>query len=172
MPPKKQKVLQLDDEPKVKKEAGVEEEEEEARREGEGAGGGEGVVEALVASNSRLCAQVAACDARAFVELERARVLEVQLTEVKAESKAQASVSQAMICAKDAFIQAKDAEIRARDVAIQAKDAENSRLQADNARLQTELARRDAQLAAVTLPQPQQHLDRLQQQLSGQVVKG
>ena len=68
---------------------------------------------ALVMSNSRLCAQVVACDARAQVEMERARVLEVQLTEVKAESKAristlevvskaQASVSHAIICAKDA----------------------------------------------------------------------
>ena len=115
MPPKKQKVLQLDDEPKVKKEAGVEEEEEERRREGEGAGGGEGVVEALVASNSRLCAQVVACDARAFVEMERARVAEADVQQVRshlialeAESKAQASVFQAEIRAKDAEISAKD----------------------------------------------------------------
>ena len=159
MPTKKQKVLQLDDEPKVKKEAGVDEEEEERRREGEGAGGGEGVVEALVASNSRLCAQVVACDARAFVELERARVAEADVQQVRSrlialeaeskahiialegDSKAQASVSQALICSKD---------------------AEVSRLQAEITRLQTELARRDAQPAAVTLPQLQQHLDRLQ----------
>lgn len=38
MPPKKQKVLQLDDEPKVKKEPGEEEEEEQPLREGEGSG--------------------------------------------------------------------------------------------------------------------------------------
>ena len=66
MPPKKQKVLQQDDEPKVKKEPGVEEEEEQQqqpRREGEGVGGGD-VSEALVMSNSRLCAQVVACVAR------------------------------------------------------------------------------------------------------------
>jgi len=66
MPPKKQKVLQQNDQPKVKKEPGVKEEEEEPRREGEGVGGGERLVEvsaALVMSNSRLCAQVVACDA-------------------------------------------------------------------------------------------------------------
>jgi hypothetical protein len=74
--------LQLDDEPKVKKEPGVEEEEEEPRREGEGVGGGERLVEvseALEMSNSRLCAQVVACDARAFVEFERARVAEAEV---------------------------------------------------------------------------------------------
>ena len=57
MPLKKQKVLQQDDEPKVKKEPGVEEEEEEPRHEGEGVVGGETLVEvseALVMSNSRL----------------------------------------------------------------------------------------------------------------------
>ena len=46
------------------------------------------VVEALVVSNSHLCVKVAACDARTFTESERARVLEVQLTEDKAEHKA------------------------------------------------------------------------------------
>ena len=53
-------------------------------REAQGVVGVDGVVEALVVSNSRLCAQVAACDARAFTESERARVLEEQLTESKA----------------------------------------------------------------------------------------
>lgn len=48
MLPQKQKVLQQDDEPKVKKEAGVEEEEEQPLREGEGVGGGDGVIKALV----------------------------------------------------------------------------------------------------------------------------
>ena len=88
MPPKKQKVLELDDEPRVKQEPGVQQQQqqqqEEAAREAQGVVGGEGVVEALVVSNSRLCAQVAACDARAFTEWERARVLEEQLTESKA----------------------------------------------------------------------------------------
>jgi len=67
MPPKKQKVLQQDDEPKVKKEPGMQKEEEQPRREAQGVGGGDGVVEvseALVASNSRLCAQVIACARR------------------------------------------------------------------------------------------------------------
>ena len=45
MPPKKQKVLQQDDEPKVTKEPGVEEDEVEPRCDGEGVGGGDGVVE-------------------------------------------------------------------------------------------------------------------------------
>ena len=151
MPPKKQKVLQQDDEPKVKKEAGVEEEEEEEqpRREGKGVGGGEGVVEALVASNSRLCAQ-------AFAELERARVAEADVQQVRSRliaSEAQASVFQAEIRAKDAFIQAKDAEIRARDVAIQAKDGEVSRLQAEITRLQTVNVDHGANMSAVAVAQ-------------------
>ncbi len=90
MPPKKQKVLELDDEPRVKQEPGVEQQQQQQQqqqrqpaREAQGVVGGDGVVEALVVSNSRLCAQVAACDARAFAELERARVLEEQLTEGK-----------------------------------------------------------------------------------------
>ena len=66
MPPKKQRVLELDDEPNVKKEPCREEQEgeEQPRREAQGVGGGNGTVEALVASNSRLSAQ-------AFAELER-----------------------------------------------------------------------------------------------------
>ena len=86
MPPKKQKVLELDDEPRVKQEPGVEQQQQQ--QQAQGVVGGEGVVEALVVSNSRLCAQVAACDARAFTEWERARVLEEQLTESKVRNSA------------------------------------------------------------------------------------
>jgi hypothetical protein len=78
MPPKKQKVLELDDEPRVKQEPGVEQQQQQQQQQAKGVVAGDGVVEALVVSNSRLCAQVAACDARAFSELERARVLEEQ----------------------------------------------------------------------------------------------
>ena len=113
------------------------------------------MIEALVASNSRLCAQ-------AFAELERARVAEADVQQVRsrlialeAESKARISALQAESKAQASIFQAE----------IRAKEAEVLRLQA-------ELARRDAQPAAVTLPQLQQHLDRLQQQLSGQVVGG
>ncbi len=80
MPPKKQKVLELDDEPRLKQEPGVEQQQQQQQqqlaRDAQGVLGGDGVVEALVVSNSRLCAQVAACDARAFTEWERSRVLE------------------------------------------------------------------------------------------------
>ena len=79
MPPKKQKVLELDDEPRVKLEPGVEQQQQQqqqAAREAQGVVVGDSVVEALVVSNSRLCAQVAACEARAFTEFERARANE------------------------------------------------------------------------------------------------
>ena len=49
------------------------------------------MVEALVVSNSRLCAKLVAEDAREFAELDRA-MEGVQLTEFKEESKATASV--------------------------------------------------------------------------------
>ncbi len=175
---KKQRGLEQDDEPRVKMEPGVQQQQQQ-HSEAQGVWGGEGVVEALVVSNSRLCAQVGVSDTRAFTELEHARVLELQLTEVRVESKAQASVFQAEI-------RAKNGDIRARDVAMQAKDAEFLRLRADSAglpagirakdveitRLQTELARRDAQPAAVTLSQLQQHVECLLQLLRGQVVGG
>ena len=61
---KKQKVLELDDEPRVKQEPGVEQQQQQQQH-AQGVVGGDGVVEALVVSNSRLCAQVAACNARA-----------------------------------------------------------------------------------------------------------
>jgi DNA-binding beta-propeller fold protein YncE len=106
--------LQQDDEPKVKKEPGVEEEEEEQqqhpRREGEGVGGGD-VSEALVMSNSRLCAQVVACDARAFAEFERARVAEAEMQQVRGRLIALESESKARISALEAQIQAQSAEI-------------------------------------------------------------
>ena len=125
--------------------------------------------EALVMSNSRLCAQVVACDARAFVEFERARVAEAEVQQVRSRLIALETGSKTRISALEA--QSK-AEISAKDAIIQAKDAEVSRLQAEITRLQTKLARREAQPAAVTLPQLQQHLDRLQQQLWGQVLGG
>ena len=72
MPRKKQKLLEQDDEPRVKQEPGMEQQQQQAAREAQGVVGCDGVVEALVVGNSRLCAQVAACDARAFTEWERA----------------------------------------------------------------------------------------------------
>jgi hypothetical protein len=82
---KKLKVLELVDEPRVKQEPVVEQQQQQqqqqAAREAHGVVGGDGVVEALVVTNSRLCAQVTACETRAFTEFERARVLEEQLTE-------------------------------------------------------------------------------------------
>jgi len=155
MPPKKQKVLQQDDEPKVKKEPGAEEEEAQPRREAQGVVGGDDVIEALVASNSRLCAQ-------AFAELERARVAEADVQQVRSRLIALEAESKARISALEAESKTQASIFQAE---IRAKNAEVLRLQA-------ELARRDAQPAAVTLPQLQQHLDRLQQQLSGQAVGG
>jgi hypothetical protein len=109
MPPKKQKVFEQDDEPRVKQEPGVEQQhhQKQAAREAQGVVGVDGVVEALVVSNSRLCAQVAACDARAFTEWERARVMEERarvLEEQLTEGKVRNSVLEAEGRAKDAEI--------------------------------------------------------------------
>ena len=56
-----------------------------------------GVIDALVASNCRLSAQVAACDARAFLEMDRARVLEMQLSQAQAVINANAYTIQSLV---------------------------------------------------------------------------
>jgi hypothetical protein len=130
MPPKKQKVLELDDEPRVKQEPGVEQQQQQQV-------GGDVVVETLVVSNSRLCAQVDACDARAFTEWERARVLEEQLTE----SKAHNSILEAEGRAKDAEATRLQLQM-ARDSSV--KEAEHKArvaiLEADMSRLRDKIA--------------------------------
>ena len=68
MPPNKQKVLELDDEPTVKQEPGVEQQQQQqqqAAREALGVEGGDGAVEALVSAT-------AAC-ARRWLRATRAR---------------------------------------------------------------------------------------------------
>ena len=115
MPSKKQQVLELDDEPKVKQEPGMELQQQQPAREAQGVVGVDGMVEALVVSNSRLCAQVDAFDARAFKKLERARVLELQLNEVKAEHKASLSVLKAESKTKEVELKARVAILEAHD---------------------------------------------------------
>ena len=141
MPRKKQKVLELDDEPRVKQEPGVgQQQQQKAAREAQGVVGVDGVVEALVVSNSRLCAQVAACDTRAFTEWQRARVLEEQLAESKARNSAleaegrakdaEATRLQLQLALESSESSSKEAELKAR-VAI---------LEADNSRLREQIA--------------------------------
>ena len=156
MPPKKQKVLELDDEPRVKEEPGVEQQQQQQQQQQQAQGvvGVDGVVEALVVSNSRLCAQVAACDARAFTEWERARVLEEQLAESKARNsvlEAENTRLQLQLARDSSESSAKEAELKAR-VAI---------LEADNSRLQLELARRDAEPSQMEL-----HFNRQREQMA------
>ena len=134
--------------------------------------GGDGAVEALVVSNSRLCAQVDACDARAFTEFERARVLEEQLTESKArisllevEHKARISVLEAASSIKEAEHKARNsllqAESKAKDAEIAHLHSDASRHQAEINRLQLELARRDAEPSQMEL-----HFNRLREQMA------
>ena len=146
---------------------------QQAALEAQGVVGVDGVVEALVVSNSRLCAQVAACDARAFTEWEHARVLEEQLTE----SKARNSALDAEGRAKDAEItrlqlqmardssesKVKEAELKARLSVLEAEHkARVAILEADNSRLQLELARRDAEPSQMEL-----HFNRQREQMAG-----
>ena len=165
---KKQKVLELDDEPRVKQEPGVEQQQQQQQQqqqaalEAQGVVGVDGVVEALVVSNSRLCAQVAACDARAFTEFERARVLEERNSVLEAETarlqlqlaherSSKEAELKAGLSVLQAESKAKEAEHKAR-VAI---------LEADNSRLQLELARRDAEPSQMEL-----HFNRLREQMA------
>lgn len=111
--------------------------------------GAAGMIQALISSNSRLSAQVAACDARAFVEMERARVLEMRLATALSDHMANASVSQAIISAHANTIQS---------------------LVVDVDRLQCELAQWVAQPPAVSIPQLQHLFDQLQYLLSCQEV--
>ena len=162
MPPKKQKVFQHD-EATVKQESDVEtqQQQQQPAREAQGVVGVDGVVEALVVSNSRLCAQVAACDARAFTEWERARVLEEQLTEGKvrisvleAEGRAKDAETtrlQLQLACESSECSVKVAELKAR-VAI---------LKSDNSRLQLELMRHDAEPFQMEL-----HFNRLLEQMA------
>ena len=160
MPPKKQKVLELDDEPRVKMEPGVEQQQQQQQQqqqaapEAQGVVGVDSVVEALVVSNSRLCAQVDACDARAFTEFERARVLEEQLTE----SKARISLLEVEHKARVSVLQA---ESKAKDAEIAHLHSDASRHQAEINRLQLELARRDAEPSQMEL-----HFNRLREQMA------
>ena len=98
------------------------------------------MVEARVDSNSRLCAQLGVSDARAFTESERAKVLELQLTEVRADRQARISVLEAEGKAEHtAHLSVLQAESKAKEAEHKARVAI---LEAENARLQLELARR------------------------------
>ena len=85
MPPKKQKVLLLGNEPEVKREPGLEEEEKEPRSEARGVEGGDVVAAALVASNKALVTNNTLLCAQAFADLERERVAEIENSRLKVE---------------------------------------------------------------------------------------
>jgi DNA-binding beta-propeller fold protein YncE len=94
------------------------------------------MIQTLVAANGRLSAQVAACDARAFVEHDRARILELRLQQFQSESKAQALAHESIITDNTSTIRTLVSELVQRN--------------AENARLNREL--RAAQLIATQMP--------------------
>ena len=132
MPPKKQKPLPLDYIFDQHAAAPAPNEESEPPHDV----GATDMIQTLVAANGRLTAQVAACDARAFVEYDRARVLELRLHEFQSDSKAQALAHQSIITDNTSTIRSLVSELVQRNT--------------ENARLLCEL--RAAQLAATQLP--------------------
>ena len=143
---KNQKVLELDDEPRVKMEPGVEQQQQQQQQQqqAQGAVGGDSVVEALVVSNSRLWAQVVACDRRAFTDLERARVQLAACDRRAFTESERARVMEEQLTESKARNSVLEAEGGAKDADIGRFQSEASHLKAEITRLQLEMACRDA----------------------------